>query len=41
MHSINLQAAKILGCQVMILYNPNKPNKSKVIAYIDQNRGLQ
>lgn len=30
-NSINLQATKIQGCQVTILYNPDKPNKSKVI----------
>lgn len=40
-NSINLQATKIQGCQVTILYNSDKPNKSKVIDYIDQNRGLQ
>lgn len=28
---VRLQATKIQGCQVTILYNPNKPNKAKVI----------
>lgn len=34
-NSINLQATKIQGIQVKILYNSDKPNKSKVIDYIE------
>lgn len=28
---VKLQLTKIQGCQVTILYNPDKPNKAKVI----------